>query len=1175
MRAACELLEQRTLLSVSAGDDMFNISRDTPLTLGPAALLGNDVGATRVTAFGPALLGTVTPTGGGGVIYTPPAGFVGTDSFTYTAAAEAGVRGNLLTIPAVPGVSTVGAQLKLASYTFGGTSDRSIGSTRPAGASRFDELVIQTDLKGASPGLLSALTVGRSIATDTQPLTLVTRDADNKVVVSWRFSKVFVAGYESADSDDTERPLDTIRLVVGTATMSVAQYDSAGASTTPVTATWDVVRNTGSTDPISSTGGFTLAAPTALAAPVPSEAAPVAAAPVGRASHVLRLGADADVAVTSAEASAQSTVQFGAGGPAVGTPELGAFRFTTPIGPTAARLFGNLFTGRPLPSATYTAADGTGRATTTWTLGDPTNASRSAVFVNDLKFAADDEGNVTESISLLATGFAQTATDADADGVPRNANPSNRINVLTGTTGGTLDFGPGAAAAGPGSVTLELSPRGGSDVGGSLDVSSYTFGADASVSFTSGGGTSFGRPAVRELVVTAPAGSATSGFVDMLATGRSLDGATVRVRDAAGVVRQTVALSEVYTTGYEVSDEGSADPAARPLATIRLAFRSATETVVTAAGSAATGQIDAVDTSRNTGTLAPGGDARGTGYRLYFLQNATNVGSTLPQNTPFVDVDDASWSADRPTSIGSGSTGATSGTAKFGVLSFSAVAGRQSVGLLGSLATARKYDRAVLYRLDETGRPSLGWTLGSVFVSAYGTGANAREAAVDQVELSYGSFATTTFQPTGTLTPVVTSGWDVVRNTANGLAGYVPPPDAFGGAPVAGPAPSAAAAPLPAATALAAAAVTGTTTISLPPVTGAVAAELAVDDYDFNTTAPVTINRAAPPTLGRATFGGLSFSHVLDGSYPAFLRLAAAGTLLPTVHLTSNRPDGKPYLVVTLSTVYVSGVDVSLSVGGAPVETVRLAYGSMTQSYTEYSVAGAAKPALASTYNQIQNTTSGSGFVTGADINPTPTGQISFGSGKNVEVIEAVWRGAEVPVSLDGTTVFAPTLGSLSFTVAYNRQSPGVFKSLTSGANLGTVTYTSRDGQGKVLGTWTLGGSNAAVYLTSQKVAVGRGGALETFTLVAGRYAEAAPASDGGVATAFSYNVTSPAAPQSFQFGGGQVPDNGPTDTGRVFVTVSDSGPPDVPPPPPPPPSSTNRAPTDVALSPASVAENV
>jgi hypothetical protein len=71
-------------------DDAYSLAGDTSLTVGAPGVLGNDCGATDPTVSSAAQHGTVTLSPDGSFTYVPGAGYVGPDSFDYTATVPGG-----------------------------------------------------------------------------------------------------------------------------------------------------------------------------------------------------------------------------------------------------------------------------------------------------------------------------------------------------------------------------------------------------------------------------------------------------------------------------------------------------------------------------------------------------------------------------------------------------------------------------------------------------------------------------------------------------------------------------------------------------------------------------------------------------------------------------------------------------------------------------------------------------------------------------------------------------------------------------------------------------------------------------------------------------------------------------------------------------------------------------
>src|SRR4051812_35827269 len=98
----------RAGLLVTANDDSYSVSHDRVLSVAASGVLGNDsgIGITAAKLSNPAH-GTVTVNANGSFTYTPSAGYVGADAFTYEARVLS--LGILLTDPATVTLSVTNA----------------------------------------------------------------------------------------------------------------------------------------------------------------------------------------------------------------------------------------------------------------------------------------------------------------------------------------------------------------------------------------------------------------------------------------------------------------------------------------------------------------------------------------------------------------------------------------------------------------------------------------------------------------------------------------------------------------------------------------------------------------------------------------------------------------------------------------------------------------------------------------------------------------------------------------------------------------------------------------------------------------------------------------------------------------------------------------------------------
>ncbi|WP_157520865.1 Ig-like domain-containing protein [Herbidospora daliensis] len=89
------IVSGQSISPTTAVDDNVTTPQDTPVTI---PVLGNDTGAgATITAVGQPAHGTATVSGNG-VLYTPPAGLSGTDSFTYTITTACGTSTATVTV---------------------------------------------------------------------------------------------------------------------------------------------------------------------------------------------------------------------------------------------------------------------------------------------------------------------------------------------------------------------------------------------------------------------------------------------------------------------------------------------------------------------------------------------------------------------------------------------------------------------------------------------------------------------------------------------------------------------------------------------------------------------------------------------------------------------------------------------------------------------------------------------------------------------------------------------------------------------------------------------------------------------------------------------------------------------------------------------------------------------
>jgi type VI protein secretion system component Hcp len=1084
------------MLAVFAGTDVFSTPSNSPLTIDNTALLANDSGVNRVTGVTQPTRGTLTGVAGG-YQYTPAPGFVGTDQFTYAAQGDRGVPGNLLTIPATNG--NVGGEVRVASYTFGISRVPGLmGNALP----ELDNLVIDVEMGSTSPGFFGGVAVGRSMGTNSNPVTLVTRDPDNRLLLNWTFDKLFVLDVATVDDDGPERARKRITLAMNVVRLATTDY-----SVNPQGATgaggWDRVNNT--VPPGESLGGIVAGAGSGLES-------------TGGPTRTLGLGgALGDVRVTDATAGVDVEVTDIGGVFTTGARDLREFKFNAPLQASAGRFFSSVATTSALgPTVNYTVRDANNQAITTWTLGNP---GTSQVYATSLRFAVDEVGNATTTYGLTASGFSQTVVDPASGTTPAYSNTSLPVSRLTSPPQSQVDFGNRPMRTGADVVTLQVTPTSGSAVGGSVDLSEFTFSGEI--------GSVGALPSLGDVVLTGPASAATSGFVDMAASGGSLQSAVLRFRDSTGAVRRQLSFNTLVVRSIEITDPG--EGAVQAQMRVTLDFRGANDTYTPVSGAPVTASVSVGSTVSTTGSLVNGGINTGSQYRIYFLRNSDDAaGGRFANSAPYVDLISASFAVSNQVDV---VAGLGVGSAELGSVSLSAVTGIQSPGLINAMASGRRFDRAQIFRKDAAGQLTTAWTFQNAYVESVRATGVSGNGLLDNLTLVYGAVTTGNYNPNGTLANPP-SGWNQVTN---GLSTTSPfgPPTGFGVLGSVGEG------------SLSGGVVDTNLTLDLPAVSGiSSAVRLLPDDFVVGATNTASFPNGAL-VLGTPELNVLTFSRELD-SYNQFIRLTGQSAFFSAATLTASATPNRPAARFVADVAFVTKVTVLLDDGSAPRESVEITYRTLTQTFTPYDAAGNPGTPASASYNQATAQATGSTLSTQLGVVPTRTAELVFDNGAAVPITGASWTGLAVNLTPGtGVNTSFGDLGQFTFTAPFDRQTVGLFRGLAGQTLFPGATYFIRDGAGQVLGSWRLGGSfGATTAVIRQSIAADASGQVQqTFTMLASAVTEAAAATDNGTSNTFGFsrpaNAVIAGPSSSLNFGNTDIPDETRTATGIVTVDVT------------------------------------
>jgi type VI secretion system secreted protein Hcp len=169
------------------------------------------------------------------------------------------------------------------------------------------------------------------------------------------------------------------------------------------------------------------------------------------------------------------------------------------------------------------------------------------------------------------------------------------------------------------------------------------------------------------------------------------------------------------------------------------------------------------DSGRNQAALVAEGQAAG-GYQLV-LDNVTPAGQAI-------DVESYSWGVENPTTIGSATSGAGAGKAKFNEFTIQKKIDEASPILFKQMATGTHSPTATLklYKGGEskTGNPYVIYTFKTVFITKVDHSGGAPEQPEEEVTFVYGAVTLDTGGTSPTGKPAATSkfGWNQVLNKA-------------------------------------------------------------------------------------------------------------------------------------------------------------------------------------------------------------------------------------------------------------------------------------------------------------------------------------------------------------------------------------------------------------------------
>ena len=714
---------------------------------------------------------------------------------------------------------------------------------------------------------------------------LTQRNAFGNPVAQWVLGTVFLTS-DAIAGGGSAVPTETLHMLFGSVAEATAGH----------TASWDQSQNA-IADPTPPTG-VTLA-------PLPSVSAPALTLdlqPSGPGLPAVTLGL--------------GSYQFGFENPTtIGSATTGAgagkARFddlivTAPLSDASPQLFSTLVTGRHYETAVLTQRNAAGDLVAQWVLG--------VVFLSSDGIAGSGAVVPTETLHVVF-GSVSEATAGNAQSWSALTNSTSDAPSPTGVT-----LAPLPAILAP-ALTLDLQP---SPVFGlpamTLNLDSYQFGFENPTTIGSAtGGAGAGKAKFDDLIVSARLSDASPQLLKALVIGGHFPTAVLTQRNAAGNPVAQWILSTVFLNADGITGSGSAVPTE----TLHMVFGSVNE--ATAGHSISWNQAENRDgdpTPPTGVTLAPLPPASAPAVTLE-LQPAD---ASLPAIT--LALTSYQFGFENPTTIGSATSGAGAGKAKFNDLTVSGLLSDLSPQLLKTLVTGGHFTSGVLTQRNSAGSPVAQWVLGTLFLSSDVLTSDVTHPdalPTEALKLPFGSVTE--------VTAGHSSSWDQVSNS-NGV------PASTG----------VALSPLPAVTAPAMTLdLQPESALGLPPVT------LALNSYEFGFENPTSIGSATSGAgAGKVKFDDLIVSELLSDASPQLFRAMVVGGHFTNAVLTQRNAAGNPVAQWVLDTVFISSDAIAGNGPAVPTETLHLLFGKVTEVTANHTTS----------WDQVQNVNAG----------PTPTG---------------------------------------------------------------------------------------------------------------------------------------------------------------------------------------------------------
>jgi type VI protein secretion system component Hcp len=289
-------------------------------------------------------------------------------------------------------------------------------------------------------------------------------------------------------------------------------------------------------------------------------------------------------------------------------------------------------------------------------------------------------------------------------------------------------------------------------------------------------------------------------------------------------------------------------------------------------------------------------------------------------------------------------------------------------------------------------------------------------------------------------------------------------------------------------------------TLSTSPMLGATfdGGEFVVKSYSWGETLP-------PPVLGggggasKATLQEFQLELQAGTADPVFLADAASGRHITKVVVHVRTGSRQEYQTYTLSDVFIT----SYQTDSGGIASLKLYFGQIAESYSPINLDGSLGTAVMSSWNQVNNTGSGTGSIVGPMLSTSAVLGATFDGGEFVVQSYAWGETSTASTGGGGGGAGKSVLQDFQLQLQPGSEDPVLLADAASGEHLPSVVVHVRTGTGKEYLTYTL----TDVFITSYQTGSSGIASLNLyFAQIAESYSPLNPDGSLGTAIVSSWN---------------------------------------------------------------------